>query len=305
MKPTRLLSILLSMCLIITLTSACGSKDDSYSSKTDSGNQAVDDNTNENNDDSESYDTNTSVYKIVRKPYAYHPEEYNVSQIEAGSSSFVWVYNTENQVIGSYSFENASASRNIVRYEYNEQGYVSKRFESMNEKSKEMEYVYDYEYTDDNQISVMTVTYNGSYKGGINTGDISRLEYTYSDGLLQEITNNTIRDDNIIRTRHDEFTYDENGNMTEQRWYYENSPEWVYYAQFEYSNNKMTKGYYGTGDSIQNTYTFDENEDVINLSEGKYNVDYEYDSNGSLIRINDTTYNNDILKTDESGRLIL
>lgn len=318
---SRVLSLIVSLGIIVCMISGCSQKSstekDSSSSQAVSDSQ-VDSNPAADNGDADSTPENnnsTSAFRIVRKPYTYHPE-YFVNQAEAGSATYIWVYNANNQVIGSYSLGDSTSLGTVERFEYNDEGYASKKLYSRGANGKEMIYNYDYEYTADNQISTLTVTYTGDDRGELKSGDISQMIYSYSDGVLEETTNNTIRNGSVIKTRHDFYTFDENGNLTRQSWYYEESPEWKYYFSYEYSNNKMTKGYYGisseggsdaSGDSVQNTYIFDENEDITHLGfggTGQYDIDYEYDSNGSLIKMNDATFHDEDLKVDETGKLI-
>lgn len=138
-----------------------------------------------------------------------------------------------------------------VGYEYDQLNNLTKIVDTLNGNTRETSYQYD----DDNRIT------------SVQTGD-SSTSYTYDP--LGRINQEQTKDgDDVVLT--DSYTFSPNGNNT--------------------STQVATHSIDTAGFDATYTYTYDDNGNILSISDGTYTTSYVYDSQNQLLRENNQKAN--------------
>jgi len=137
-------------------------------------------------------------------------------------------------------------------------------------------FTYEYKYNDQNNIVEKKYMEEGTQYESITT-------YTYDNyGRCIKSEEKDAYDRLFIKS----YKYDENNNIIEYNWNYDDGEEaGTYFCQYDKNNNRLSKTqHFETVDDVF-TYVYDENNDIIKKlrnGELRYSYKYTYDKNNNL-----------------------
>lgn len=322
----RIIAGLLSIIIVLSLTS-CGNVNksdlESQDNKTESS-------IGSNNDSANT--SNHSKYLVQRKAYTYNIMD-SLLFPSLGSrfyeiSPSIWVINDNNQVSNCTSKSMGSPYRIKHYYTYNQKGCVEKVLSEIQDSNNStVEWNLDYEYDQNSLPLSITVTITGPQLYRQNEGDKQYISYSYNEYQKpSEISVCYEEEGTTIKTKYITLSYNENQDLDEAIWYYDNNQEYIETIKYIYDDNSNLKEtqYNRSQSNYPNdnywTLSYDNNGNIINFTSPpaeKSSGSFEYDNNGNLshyymnyfvigekYNTDERSFNNNNINVDENGNLI-